>query len=96
LQLALLLVALTVDLLVLLAMVDRLSTFGLSPNRVAALGLNVVLLVNLARSTSVWAAVLQRRRPVAALEGWQTGYLPVFPLWAAVVAVLVPPLFAFA
>jgi hypothetical protein len=68
---------------------------------VVALGLNIVLLVNLAlvnlaRSASVWAVVLQRRRPVAALERWETGYLPVFPVWAAVVAVLVPPLFAFA
>jgi hypothetical protein len=96
LQLVLLLAALTVDVLVLLAMLDRLSTFGLSPNRVAALGLNVVLLVNLARSTALWAAVLRRRRPVAALEEWQTGYLPVFGVWAAVVAVLLPPLFAFA
>jgi hypothetical protein len=96
LQLVLLLAALTVDVLVLFAMVDRLSTFGLSANRVTALGLNVVLLVNLARSTAIWGAVVRRRRPVAALEQWQTGYLPVFPIWAAVVAVVVPPIFAFA
>ena len=95
LQLVLLVAALAVDGLVLFAMVDRLSEFGLSPNRVTALGLNVVLLVNLARSALLSVGVVRRRRPVAALDEWQTGYLPVFPLWAAFVVVAVPPLFAF-
>lgn len=95
LQLVLLLAALAVDVLVLFAMLDRLSEFGLSPNRVTALGLNVVLLVNLARSAVLSVGMVRRRRPVAALDEWQTGYLPVFPMWAALVAVAVPPLFAF-
>jgi hypothetical protein len=29
------------------------------------------------------------------LERWQTGFLPVFVVWVAVVVVVVPPLFDF-
>jgi hypothetical protein len=32
---------------------------------------------------------------VAALEQWQVAYLPVYGVWAAVVAVGFPPLFGF-
>ncbi len=95
LQLLLVSSALVVDLFVLSAMVGRISTFGPSPNKVAALGLNLVLLVNLAWSARIYVDVVRRRRPFAALARWQTGYLPVLAAWAAVVAVAFPPLFDF-
>ena len=47
-QLLLVVAALLVDLLVLGAIVGRLSDFGATPNRIAALGENLVLLANLA------------------------------------------------
>jgi len=31
----------------------------------------------------------------AALEKWQTNYIPVYAIWAAVVVILFPPLFGF-
>lgn len=96
LQLLLLLAALAVDALALANMVDRLSTLGLSANRVAVLGLNVVLLVNLAWSARLWLPMVRGRRPAADVVAWQTGYLPVFAIWATAVVVLVPPLFDFA
>lgn len=95
LQLVLLGSALLVDLLVLVAMVGRLSAWGPSPNKIAALGLNVVLLVNLAWSARLEVDILRGRRPFDALARWHTGYLPVYAGWAAVVAVAFPPLFAF-
>ncbi len=88
--------ALVVDLLVLIAMVSRVADFGPSPNKLAALGLNLILLVNLAWSARLYAGFLRRRRPFSALERWQTGYLPVYAGWAGVVVVAFPPAFAFA
>jgi hypothetical protein len=88
--------ALLVDLLALSAIVARISDFGLTPNRVAALGLNVILLVNLAWSVWLYARFLRGRGSFRALEGWQTGYVPVYAAWAAVVVVLLPPLFGYA
>ena len=95
LQLVLVGSALAVDLLVLVTMVGRISAFGPSPNKVAALGLNLVLLVNLSRSAWLQVDVLRRRRTCAALERWQTAYLPVYAGWAVVVLVAFPPLFGF-
>jgi hypothetical protein len=31
----------------------------------------------------------------SALERWQTRYLPVFGIWAALVVVVLPPIFGF-
>ena len=58
--------ALAVDALTLTAIAGRITEFGFTPNRVAA------------------------------LERWQTSYLPIYAAWAATVVIVFPPLFAFA
>jgi hypothetical protein len=87
--------ALVLDLMVLGAMIARIGDLGFTPNRTAALGLNLVLLVNLAGAAWLSARFLTRRSTPHRLERWQTAYLPVFALWAATVVVILPPLFAF-
>ncbi|HQR25431.1 MAG TPA: permease prefix domain 1-containing protein [Nocardioides sp.] len=96
LQVVLVVTAILVDLVVLIAMASRIAELGLTPNRAAALGLNILLLVNLAVSAWLGLAFVRGRRPVAALERWQTDYLPVYAAWAAVVVVLWGPLFDWA
>ncbi len=96
LQFVLVVAALAVDVLVLVAMLGRIVEFGTSPNKVAALGINLLLLVNLARSGWLTLAFARGRRPAAAAEAWQTRYLPVFGCWAAAVVAVLPPLFDFA
>lgn len=95
LQLLLVLSALAVDVLMLVAMLTRIAEFGSSANKITALGLNLVLLVNLTWSAYLLAGFLRGRREFSAMERWQTGYLPIFGLWAALVAVAVPPTFLF-
>src|SRR5215211_8038970 len=87
--------ALVLDLIVLGTMIARIGDLGFTPNRTAALGLNLVLLVNLAGAAWLSARFLTRRSRLHRLERWQTTYLPVFALWAATVVVILPPLFAF-
>jgi len=87
--------ALALDVMVLGAMVARIGDLGFSPNRTAALGLNLVLLVNLAGAAWLSVRFLTRRTTLHRLERWQTTYLPVFALWAGAVVVLLPPLFGF-
>jgi hypothetical protein len=88
--------ALVLDVMVLGAMVARIGDLGLTPNRVAALGLNLVLLVNLAGAAWLSMRFLTGRVAFHRLERWQTSYLPVFALWVATVVAVLPPLFAFA
>jgi hypothetical protein len=87
--------ALVLDVMVLGAMVARIGDLGLTPNRAAALGLNLVLLVNLAGTAWLSTRFLAGRITFHRLERWQTFYLPVFTLWTATVVAVFPPLFAF-
>jgi hypothetical protein len=95
LQLLLVVSALVVDGVALAAIAARISEFGFTPNRVAALGENLILLVNLAWTAWLYTGFLRRRGSFAALERWQIAYLPVYSVWAAVVVVLFPPMFGY-
>jgi hypothetical protein len=81
--------------MVLGSMVARIGDLGFTPNRVAALGLNLVLLVNLAGAAWLALRFLGGRAAFHRVERWQTAYLPIFALWAATVVVVLPPLFGF-
>ena len=87
--------ALALDLVVLGAMIARIGELGFTANRVAALGLNVVLLVSLAGTAWLSARFVAGKGTFHRLERWQTAYLPVFAAWAATVVVVLPPIFGF-
>ena len=95
LQLLLVVSALAVDVVALAAIAARISEFGFTPNRVAALGENLILLVNLAWSAWLYASFLRHRGSFAVLERWQIAYLPVYSGWAALVVVVFPPVFGY-
>lgn len=87
--------ALVADAFALAAIGVRISEFGFTPNRVAALGENMLLLGNLGWSTVLYVRFLRGRGPFASLEHWQTAYLPAYSVWAAIVVVGFPPVFGF-
>jgi hypothetical protein len=95
LQVVLLVSALLADAVALWAIAARITELGFSPNRVAALGENLILLVNLAWSAVLHIRFLRGRASFASLEKWQTDYLPVYAAWAAVVAIVFPPVFGY-
>jgi hypothetical protein len=88
--------ALVVDALALWAIGSRIFEFGFSPNRVAALGENIVLLVSLGGSAILYAGFIRGRFAFSRLCDWQKFYLYVIGAWAATVALLFPLLFGFA
>jgi len=95
-RLVMIVAAIALDGLVLGAMLGRIDEFGLTPNRIAALGLNLVLLANLTGSAFVSGRALVVRADLGGLARWQAANLPVLVLWAAAVVVLLPALFGFA
>ncbi|MBM7503419.1 permease prefix domain 1-containing protein [Agromyces aurantiacus] len=96
LQFVMLASALVVDLVVLVAMIARIGEFGPSANKAASLGLNLILLANLAWAAWLHLGFLRRRNAFDRLERWQTAYLPVYVGWSAIVVIVFPPLFGFA
>lgn len=93
-QIVLVVSALLADAIALWAIAARISEFGFSPNRIAALGMNIILLVNLAWSVVLYVRFLRASGSFAALERWQTAYLPVYAVWAAIVVAAFPLVFA--
>ncbi|HUG31635.1 MAG TPA: permease prefix domain 1-containing protein [Acidimicrobiia bacterium] len=94
-QLVAVISALVLDVMVLGAMIGRVGELGFTPNRTAALGLNLLLLVSLAGTAWLASRFLTGRGTLHRLERWHTTHLPVFALWAAAVVVVLPPLFGF-
>jgi len=93
LQLLLVVSALLVDIIALLAILQRISEFGFSPNKVAALGLNMILIVNLGWSAVLLVRFLMGRLQFMHLAKWQTVYIPVYAGWAVIVTVIFPMIF---
>jgi len=83
------------DAVALWAIAARISELGFTPNRVAALGENVILLVNLVWSAVLYIRFLLGRGSFLALERWQTAYLSVYVVWAAIVVIAFPPVFGY-
>jgi hypothetical protein len=92
-QVVLVVSALLADAVALWAIAARITEFGFTPNRVAALGENLILLANLAWSAALTIRFLRGRGSFASLERWQTAYLPVYAAWAAIVVIVFPLVF---
>lgn len=95
-QFVMIVAALAVDILVLAAMVGRIGEFGASANRLASLGVNLVLVANLVGAGWLQLRFIAGRAGFGQLERWQTGFVPVYLGWSAFVIVAFPPLFSFA
>ncbi len=83
------------DVIALASTLSRIGDWGFTANRTAALGLNVLLLTQLAGSAWLATAALRGRRSFALLLRWQTGFLPTHATWAIVVVIAFPPIFDF-
>ncbi|WP_033341323.1 permease prefix domain 1-containing protein [Catenuloplanes japonicus] len=94
-QLALVVAALLIDALVLYTMAGRIAEYGTTPNNTTAIGQNIVLLVNLTWSAWLLFGFVRRRAGFAAIERWQTLYLPVYAVWFWTVVLVLPPVFGF-
>ncbi|MBN9606638.1 MAG: hypothetical protein J0G30_08510 [Actinomycetales bacterium] len=88
--------ALLLDGLVLGSMLARVGEYGFTPNRVAALGINVLLFANLAVAGVLGVRALLGRGSSDAPERWQMRYLSVFAAWALLMLLVLPPVFGYA
>jgi hypothetical protein len=95
-QLALVVSAMLIDAIVLFAIVSRITEWGFTPNKTAALGENLILLTNLAWSAWLLLQFVRGRMRFAALERWQTAYVSVYAVWTWTVVLVFPLVFEFA
>lgn len=91
--LALLAVTLVVDAMALAAILFRLTSMGMTPNRIAVIGANLLILAHLGWIATTLVGHWRGTLPRSALADAVGGYLPVYTLWSVVVVVLLPLLF---
>jgi hypothetical protein len=77
------------------AIVFRLYELGVTPNRLAVLGSNVLVLLNLIFVTRQLLGLLKGQKNLADVEAGMTRFLPYYAIWAAVVSFVFPLVFSF-
>ncbi|GGD84118.1 DUF4153 domain-containing protein [Paenibacillus nasutitermitis] len=90
---ALIVLALIIDSVALSAIVFRLSSYGITPNRVAVLGVNLLIWANLIWIMLSYMRFLQNKTGPSTIQDAVTTYLPVYGLWAAFVTFTFPLVF---
>jgi len=77
------------------AILFRISEWGITPNRTAVLGSNILILINLLMVSSKLIKVLSKKAEVKDVGKAITFFLPIYSTWAVVVTFLFPFLFGF-
>jgi len=90
---ALIVLALIIDSVALSAIVFRLSSYGITPNRLAVLGVNILIWANLIWIMLSYMRFLQNKTGPSTIQDAITKYLPVYGLWAALVTFTFPLIF---
>jgi hypothetical protein len=77
------------------AIIFRISEWGLTPNRLAVLGGNILILTNLILVTYNLFRTLKNSRNIEHVENSIASYLPVYILWTIVVTFVFPVIYNF-
>jgi len=93
--LALVVLAFAANAIAFSGIIGRLVTYGFSPNKAAALGENILLMLNLAMLGVGYVRFVSGRTTYQSVIEWQMRYLPIHAAWAAFVVLAFPPLFGF-
>jgi hypothetical protein len=93
--LALSLVTILVNGITLSAILFRITEGGITPNRLAVLGANILILTNLLLVTYRLIKSMKDSGPVESIEAGIASFLPVYFLWMALVIFVFPLVFGF-
>jgi hypothetical protein len=86
---------LIVNAIALSAIIYRINEFGFSANRIAVLGGNLLIFINLALVSRKLFLTSFKNGSIEEIEESIAGYLPVYAIWTGLITFLVPLLFQF-
>jgi len=89
------LVTIIVNGIALSAIVFRISEWGITPNRAAVLGGNVLILINLFLVTVQLFKVVSGKANIREVGNTISRYLPIYAVWTMIVVFLFPLIFGF-
>ncbi|MCF0041309.1 hypothetical protein [Dyadobacter fanqingshengii] len=88
-------VTIAVNGIALSAILFRISEWGITPNRAAVLGSNVLILINLLLVTIQIYKVMTRKKDIIEVGKTIGSYLPVYFIWTIIVTFVFPLIFGF-
>ncbi|HEY1025927.1 MAG TPA: hypothetical protein VGE26_12225 [Sphingobacteriaceae bacterium] len=88
-------VTIVVNGIALSAIIFRIAEWGITPNRAAVLGSNLLILINLVLVTVQLFRMLSKKPSVTGVGKAITIYLPVYFIWTVIVTFLFPLIFGF-
>ncbi|HSQ47078.1 MAG TPA: hypothetical protein VLM44_09190, partial [Lutibacter sp.] len=77
------------------AIAFRLVEFGITPNRIAVLGANLLIFINLILVAHKLFLILRAKSEVQKVENVIAFFIPIYGIWTALVTFLFPLLFNF-
>jgi hypothetical protein len=89
------LITIVVNGIALSAILFRISEWGITPNRMAVLGGNILILINLLLVTVQLFKVLSKKAEISGVGKAIAFYLPVYVIWTIVVTFIFPLIFWF-
>ncbi|MEA2007393.1 MAG: DUF4153 domain-containing protein [Patescibacteria group bacterium] len=92
---ALISVVIIINIVALSAIGFRLSSYGVTPNRIAVLGINLLVFFHLIKIGFDYFRFIANRTKLATAEKTIVGYLPIYVAWTAIVVFLFPVIFSF-
>lgn len=93
LNLVLIACALLINVVALIAMTFRLSSYGITPNRLTSFVLNILIMLHLLRIGGASLKFIQRKGTFASVQAAVTSWFPVYGIWALIVIVVFPIIF---
>jgi hypothetical protein len=85
--------ALVIDTIALSAIVFRLTSYGITPNRIVVLGVNILIFVNLIWIIVSYFSYLRNKKTIEVVQNAVTKYIPIYGVWAAIVTFIFPFIF---
>ena len=73
----------------------RISEWGITPNRVAVMGINILILIHLLIVTVMLLKNIRKKAPIAETGRAISLYIPVYIVWLIIVVFLFPLIFGF-
>ncbi len=92
-NIALVLTTLIIDIVALSAILFRLTEYGITPNRIAVLGANLLIFIHLCGFLKRYIEIAKSNKDYSAIEKWTANYLPIYSSWSLIVAIGFPVLF---
>lgn len=90
---ALISIALLIDIFALSSILFRLSSYGLTPNRFAVLGINLIIGIHLSRILYSYIKYFKNKVEINSIHKSITDYLPIYGIWSLIVIFAFPILF---